>query len=389
MKRTFSLGLASIALLLFVGAGCSAVPADKNPDVVEGDSMEQGQAVFPTEGQPIRIGVSAPLTGEAASFGEAMQAGLGLALQEINEDGGVNGHPIELVYEDDRCGKDGFAAISKLVNVDKVTAIIGPLCSAAAGPGVPVAQEAGVPVILTGASAPNLTAVGDFIFRYYPSDNFQGEYAANLLFTDLGKRKVAVVYVQNDWGQGLSDVFEQKFEELGGEIVLNEAVAQDSKDIRSTLTKLKATDADAVYFPAYPAIGIVGLKQMKELGIELPVVAGDGLSAEEVASSGQAEGVIITVGRVNDPEGFAEKVKASTGKDATWVSPLTYDALHFLANIIKEKGTDGNAIKDGLFSLRYEGLAFPVGEFDERGELKEVDFDLKTIENSKIVEYKM
>lgn len=99
-----------------------------------------------TETGPINIGVTAPLSGEAASFGTGLAAGVNLAAQEINEAGGVNGRMIELVYEDDECtGEKGANAMSKLVNIDQVDAVVGPMCSTVGGPALPIAQQAGVP----------------------------------------------------------------------------------------------------------------------------------------------------------------------------------------------------------------------------------------------------
>src|SRR3990167_6450865 len=102
---------------------------------------------------PIKIGASVPLTGEAASYGEITKAGIDLAVKEVNDAGGIDGRMIEIIYEDDKCDTTGSNVFNKLVNIDKVDAIIGPVCSSAAGPGVPIAQSGKVPTIIW-ASAP-------------------------------------------------------------------------------------------------------------------------------------------------------------------------------------------------------------------------------------------
>src|SRR3989344_5711994 len=137
----------------------------------------------PTETGPIRIGASLPLTGEAASYGEITKSGIDLAVKEVNDAGGIDGRMIEIIYEDDKCDTTGSNVFNKLVNIDKVDAIIGPVCSSAAGPGVPIAQSGKVPTIIW-ASAPGLTKAGDYIFRTYPSDSFQGKYAAEYAFNN-------------------------------------------------------------------------------------------------------------------------------------------------------------------------------------------------------------
>ena len=168
--------------------------------IVVGISYFSKNSSQPTSKEPIKIGLVAPMTGEAASYGEAAFGGATLAVKEINDAGGIKGRKIELVVEDDRCSSAGANAISKLVSIDNVTAFIGPVCSASAGPGLPIAQNDKTPVIIIGASAPALTKIGDYIFRNYPSDTFQGKFAAEFVYNTLGKKKTAVIFVKNDWG---------------------------------------------------------------------------------------------------------------------------------------------------------------------------------------------
>ena len=163
-----------------------------------------------------------------------------------------------MVVEDDRCSSAGANAISKLVSIDNVTAFIGPVCSASAGPGLPIAQNDKTPVIIIGASAPALTKIGDYIFRNYPSDTFQGKFAAEFVYNTLGKKKTAVIFVKNDWGQGIRDIFVERYKQLGGEIVYDEGVIQDATDLKTQITKAKTTNPDILYFPVYPKMEWLG-----------------------------------------------------------------------------------------------------------------------------------
>lgn len=329
--------------------------------------------------EPIKIGVSLPLTGEAASFGEGGKPGAELAAKEINQSGGINGRMIELVFEDDKCSKDGASVFNKLVNIDKVTAIIGSVCSAAVGPGAPIAQKAGVPTIIWG-SAPPLPKIGDYIFRTYPSDAFQGKFAAEFVVNVLKKSSVAVLYVKNDWGQGIRDVFVPRFEELGGKVVYDEGVAQDTKDLRSFVTKIKAANPDIIYFPAYPAIGVIGLKQMRDLGLNAPVLGGDAFETDEIVKSGVAEDVMYTAGVIRNPEEFKTRVKNELGKDSNLMTPLAYDAVKILATVFAKVGTEKSAVRNELAGLSYKnGISLPVIEFDEDGDLKSAEFEVKVI----------
>lgn len=338
------------------------------------------------EKSAIKIGASFPLAGEAASLGEGGRAGADLALQEVNESGGVNGRPIEIIYEDDKCNKDGINTITKLVNVDKVAVIIGPLCSASAGPGLPVAQKALIPTIFW-ASAPHLSKIGDYMFRTYPSDSFQGRFAAQYIFNTLAKKRAAVVYVKNDWGQGIRDVFINRFKELGGEVVYDEGVSQDARDLKTILAKVKAVNPDVIYYPTYPAVGIIGLKQMKELGMKTPVLGGDGFESKEMLVP-EAEGVLYTVAKFQNPDEFKQKVKLRTGKDSNLVTPLAYDAVKIFAQIMNKVGTDQKAIRDELAKLSYrDGIASSLIEFDQDGDLKSAEFEVKIIKGGTAVPY--
>ncbi len=339
------------------------------------------------ESGPIRIGASLPLTGEAASLGEQMKAGLDVALKEINDAGGLGGRLVEIVYEDDKCSNAGASTFNKLISIDNVVAIIGPLCSAAAGPAVPIAEQSNVPTLLW-ASAPALTA-GEYIFRTYPSDSFQGKFSAEYIFNVLGKKKVAVLYVKNDWGQGLTDVFVERFGELGGAVSLSEGMDQNSTDVRTTLLKIKATAPEALFAPLYPAGGTAAVKQMKQLGLSIPVIGGDAYGAEEFVSTPEAAGTLFTEGKFPEQSAaFKEKIKSITGFESGVFTPLAYDTLKVLARVIERVGTNSQDIKEGLTQVSFTGgLSSPLIEFDQRGDLKQAEFTVKIVEGGKGIPY--
>lgn len=338
--------------------------------------------------EPIKIGLSAPLTGEAASYGEAVLGGAQLAVKEINDAGGVNGRQIQLVAEDDQCNSTGATTMQKLINVDKVVAVTGPLCSAAAGPALPIAQNAGIPVVFQG-SAPKLIQTGDWVFRNYPSDSFQGKYAAEYLYNNLKKNKVAVIYVKNDWGMGIKEVFVNRFKELGGQVVFEDSVVQDSKDFRTILTKMKAVNPDAIFLPIYPGNAGGALKQIVEMGIKVPVLGGDAFGGDEVTKIKEAEGVLYVSARTNATEEFNNKVKSVTGKTPMSFTPFAYDAVKIVAEAIKQAGsTDATAIKSKLTGMDYKGAA-AVSEvhFSADRELSTADYDVMVIKSGKAEKY--
>lgn len=352
-------------------------------------ALSQKQAAGPASGEPIKIGYIGPLTGEAASVGEPGLGGAELAVKEINDGGGVLGRPLVLVPEDDKCSADGVNAMNKLVNVDKVVAVTGPDCSSSGGPALPVAQAAKIPTVVRWASAPNLTKIGDYIFRVYPSDASQGRFIAEFVYNTLGKKKAAVIYVKNDWGQGLHDLFLARFKELGGEVIFEDSIVQDSRDIRTQLTKVKASRADVLFLPIYPGNAAAGLKQARELKIMLPVIGGDVFDAEEVITLPDAEGVLYSVAVIQNQAEFQAKVAAATGKKADKITaPMGYDAIQIIAAAIKKAGsTESQAVRDAIAQTSYQGISSPTIEFDENGDLKQAQFEIKVIKAGKSEKY--
>ena len=356
--------------------------------IVVGISYFSKNSSQPTSKEPIKIGLVAPMTGEAASYGEAAFGGATLAVKEINDAGGIKGRKIELVVEDDRCSSAGANAISKLVSIDNVTAFIGPVCSASAGPGLPIAQNDKTPVIIIGASAPALTKIGDYIFRNYPSDTFQGKFAAEFVYNTLGKKKTAVIFVKNDWGQGIRDIFVERYKQLGGEIVYDEGVIQDATDLKTQITKAKTTNPDILYFPVYPKNGVAGLKQIKQLGLTATVVGGDISFEKSIIELPEAEGVLYTEGKTNNPADFQAKVKQVSGKNTNIVAPYAYDAIKILVKVMEKVGTNQKSIRDELAKIVYrDSIAIPIVEFDVNGDLKAAEFVVKVIRKGTIVEY--
>ena len=339
--------------------------------------------------ESIKIGYFGPLTGESASLGEPGVAGAMLAVKEINEAGGVLGRPLEMVFEDDKCSAQGVQAVTKLVNIDKVVAITGPDCSSSGGPALPIAQKAGVPVVIRWASAASLTTIGNYIFRLYPSDINQSRFIAEFLYNTLGQKKAAVIYVNNAWGKGLEEGFVKRFTELGGQVVINESVTQDTRDFRTQLAKLSTSDADVLFVPIYPANGVSALKQIKEMNINIPIIGGDIFDADEVITSPGGEGVMYTVGKMNNSEEFRKKAEIVSGKKADKISaPMEYDAVKAIVKAIEMVGsTNGSAVRDALTKISFAGESATTIEFGSDRELKTYQFEIKIIKNKKAENY--
>ena len=376
MKK-LSLWLTLGAAVVLVGGGCSQAPG---PDGV-GDNQVKNNAA---DTSPIKLGYVGPLTGEAASLGNDGLAAAKIAVDEVNKAGGVNGRMLELVAEDGQCNpKVATNAGNKLINVDKVPAIVGGLCSGETMAIAPMAEQNKVIMVSTCSSAPTVTAAGDYIFRTYPSDAFQGKYAADYVYTTMGKKKAAVMNPQGDYGVGIKNSFEARFKELGGEIVLSEEHATDNRDFRTTLTKIKASGAEVVYFPGYPEAVVAGAKQAKELNLGIPLFGADAWDDAKVTGNAVTNGYMYTVASSDiKDENWVNKLKA-VGANNTVCAPRAYDNVKILADVMKRVGTDTTKMKDELYKVKdYAGVGGSVS-FDSNGDMTTANYVVKLVKGGK------
>lgn len=347
----------------------------------------------PAAPQPLVIGFIGPLTGDGASLGQNARAGVELAVTEVNAAGGVNGRPLQVIYEDGKCnGKDAANAANKLINVDKVPVILGGACSGETMSFASAAEAAKTVVFSYCSSAPAISDAGDYIFRDYPSDLYQGSFAADYIFNTLKKKTLAVLYVKSDWGSGIKGVFVDAFTKLGGKIVLEEGYEQTSRDLRAQLTKIKAAKPDIVYFLGYTEGSIVGLKQAAELKLKVPMFGGDAWDDPKIFSGAgkAAEGVMYSVVYAPLSDAFKLAMKTKVGSDEIVAcTPPAYDAVHLLSQVMTRVGTDASTIKDALYKTTYDGgVSSAHIAFDSRGDLVGAGYVVKVVKDGKAVSMK-
>lgn len=335
-------------------------------------------------GGVINLGFIAPLTGDAANIGQNAKAAVEVAVEEINASGGVDGKTVNVIYEDGKCtGKDAANAASKLINADKVSVILGGACSGETSAFTGLAEQTKTVVLSYCSSAPAITNAGDYIFRNYPSDTFQGSYAAEYLKNTLNKSKVAVMYVKSDWGVGIKDVFKERFTALGGSIVAEEGYEQTAREFRTTLSKLKTSGADVIYFLGYTEASIPALKQAKELAVNLQFFGGDAWDDSKIWTDAGAsgEGAMYTVVSANPSDSFKSALAKKVGSSEVGVcSPTAYDAMHIIAKVIAEVGNDSVKIKDALYKINYTGgVSSESIKFDQNGDLVGANYIVKKV----------
>ncbi len=374
-----------MVLLLIAGlvfaTGC-VTDTSITGDVTDETSIEE-------ELDPIKLGVMLPLTGEAASWGENGLAGITLATNEINALGGIDGRQIEMYVEDDQCSSASVSAIQTLINVDDVNVIVGPVCSAASGPALPVAVADGIPIMLIAASAPDLTSYGDNVFRVYPSDAFQGSVAAEFVIEEEGHENIAIVYVKNDWGEGIYNVFREEALALGANIVYESGTLEDEVDFKTEITKLQSMDVDAIYLPLHPNGGVAFFKQMEDQGLDIPIYGGDAFSGSETYASGYGNGVKFSVPKGEWNDAFEDDIHSLSGfsdLDLSIAAPLGYDAAMVMFEAIDEaESLSYSSIISSLFDISMPGVFSELIEFDEIGDIIGAEYEWYMIQDGETI----
>lgn len=345
-----------------------------------------GSNKTPTETSPITVGFVGPLTGDAASIGTVAKAGAELAVQEVNAAGGINGRQLNVIYEDTQCASTpANNAANKLMNVDKVTAILGGTCSTETSAFAPAAMQNKTIVLSYCSSAPSLSKTGKYFFRDYPSDLLQGKIMAEYAYNTLGARDVYILYHVSDWGTGLKDIFSQRFQELGGTVLGTDGSQQENRDYRTQLAKVKASDAHFVYAPMYTEGSAAAMKQAKELGLTAQLLGGDTWDDTKFQESVKNLGTFIYPKIATPPaDEFNKRIEAQAGvKEVPICATESYDAVHILAQALKRAGTDPDDLANALRETKYDGVSGHV-EFDQNGDMKGGAYTMRKIASGKV-----
>ena len=311
----------------------------------------------------IRIGEYGSLTGGTATFGTSTHEGVMLALNEINETGGLLGKQVRVITEDDQSKpEEAVTAVLKLIKQNGVVAVVGEVASSRSLAAAPQCQGNQIPMISPSSTNPKVTQVGDYIFRACFIDPFQGSTMAKFAFNVLKAREFAILTdKKNDYSVGLTDFFRDTIKKLGGEIVSEESYTEGDIEFKAQLTAIKAYNPDAIYVPGYYTECALIARQARELGLTAVLLGGDGWdSPKTVEIGGKAvEGVYFTNHYSEEEQRpevqrFIADYKAGYGgKTPDAMAVLGYDAMKMLADAIRRAGsTSGPAIRDALAATK-------------------------------------
>lgn len=312
--------------------------------------------------EPIKIGYLAALTGDYAQYGITEVNMAKLVVGDINAKGGILGRKIELIpYDTKTRNEDAVNAVRRMIESDKVCAIVGANSSGINIATAPIVAKGKTPQISTVGTNPFVTVdnkgkVRLYSFRICFTDPYQGALAADLAYNDLKKTKAAILYnVGSDYAQGLREFFVKDYEKLGGKIVADEGFRETDVDFRAQLTTIKNSGADLLFLPGMGKDMALAIKQAQELGLKVTVIGGDGYAEfmNEIAGPAMKGTFWVNHTYLDDPEMapiFARYKEVYKDDCKEFVNgTMAYDAMYWLIDAIKRAGkADGQAIAKAL-----------------------------------------
>ena len=293
----------------------------------------------------IKVGEYGSLTGGTATFGTSSKNGIELFVDNLNAQGGIGGKKIHILVEDDQSKPEEAAtAVNKLIAQDGVVAVLGEVASSRSLAAAPICQSAAVPMISPASTNPKVTEVGDYIFRVCYIDPFQGMVIAKFAKNTLHFSKAAVFRDnKNDYSVGLANYFTEAYLGMGGTIVADESYSEGDQDFKAQLTVLKSKKPEFIFIPGYyTEVGLIA-RQARELGLNVPMLGGDGWVSDrllEIAQDALNGSFLVNHYYEKDPnplvQGFVTSYRKRYNATPDGLAALAYDAAGVLAHAIQQ-----------------------------------------------------
>lgn len=340
----------------------------------------------------IVIASANPMTGDSAQFGDMKVKAIELAISEYNDNGGINGKKVKLLIGDDTGNpKEAPNVAQKFASDNSVLAVIGHWNSSCTLAAREIYNGVGLPVITDSVNKTITDGTTENIFRISLTDTAQAYRLAEYAYNVMNKRKVAIMYTANDFGNGLKNDFTQRFTELGGEIVADEVFFEgQSKDFNPQLTKIKGTNPDLMFIAGYYVEAALIAQQSRDMGFGVDLLGTEGISSEELVKLGgeAVEGIKFTAFFHPDVEytgtkDFVNRFVEKYNKEPDTYAALAYDSAKLILKAIEEKGASREAILEYINNVDdFPGVAGPI-QFENNNVTRNVI--IVTVENGKIV----
>lgn len=315
----------------------------------------------------IKVGFNVPLTGFAAADGKSALDGARLAIEQANAKGGVAGQKLELViYDDQASPKEAVPVATKLVERDKVAAAVSGSYSGSTRAAAAIFQRGQVPYVVAYAIHPDITLAGDYMFRVSAMGEVQGRGGAKLV-QSLGKQKVALITVKNDFGQALAAGFKEAAPKLGLSIVNEYEYGMADRQFGPLVSKVKADNPEVIYASGYFFNAGPLVSQLRAAGVTAPIIGQEGYDSDkfiEIAGAA-SEGTLVTTSLDRDSDAPATKAfladyRKATGAGADMVAASAFTAVSVVVEGLKKtNGKGGATLKDALAAGSYDT---PIGK---------------------------
>ena len=338
------------------------------------------------ENTTIDVGVLVPLTGDLAAYGSDGLEGIYIAVDEINEEGGIRGKDVRIICRDTAGDPDRAAAMMEDLADQGVPVVIGPVTSSSAIAVAPVAEARQVVLISPTATTPLLSGAGRYVYRTISSDTYQGRGMATVLRSLHPEvNSVAVLSIENTYGTGLRESFTAAWTTQGGTVVCEIPFENGRTDFSAVITSVRDSEADAValisYLPEAQAVFREGARQ--ELGV--PWIASDAIvTAEFIAAAGPAtEGIVATIqaNQVQSPSFITEYCRRTNATSVNWQAAYAYDTMMIIAEAVEHGGYTADGIRNHLDIIRFLGICGPK-VFDDNGDIPPA-FDVMRIRDGR------
>ncbi|MBP1735228.1 MAG: transporter substrate-binding protein [Deltaproteobacteria bacterium] len=343
----------------------------------------------------IKIGLLAPLTGQAAADGLSVQNSVKLAVEKVNAEGGLMGKKVELITYDDRAdGKEAVALARKLIEQDKVVAVVGGSYSTPSRAMAPIFQEEKIPAVYAYAVHPDVTKAGNFNFRNGFLGMVEGKAAAYTAVKLLKAKKIALLISDNDFGRTLAEGFKmyiEKYAKGAATITSVQAYPMQEKDFKAYLSKIKDENVDAIFSSGYYFQTGPVVKQAREMGIKAHIIGEEGADSPkflEIAGK-SAEGFVIVTNLNRDDkraqvQNFLKTFESRYKIQPDMVGASAYDAFMIIVDGIKRaKSVKGPDIRATIATLKdFDGLTGQIKRFTPEGEVVK-DVQVQTVKNGR------
>jgi branched-chain amino acid transport system substrate-binding protein len=309
---------------------------------------------------PVIVGVSGPLTGQYAQYGADWKRGFDLALAEVNGAGGIGGRPLAIDFQDTQSDpRQSVAVAQRFAGDPRVVMELGDFSSAASMAASPIYQRARLVQFGFTNSHPDFTKGGDYMWSNAPNQADDMPILADFAIKKLGFRKLAVLFINGDWGRTSKDIFLHAAADRGAAVVASEGYLPTEQDFRSTLVRVRDAGPDALILISYYPDGAQIVRQARTMGLTQPVVATGSVYSPKFLELGgpEVEGVYTNANFFpEDPrpvvQRFVAGFRAMYGTDPGSYNARAYDAMVVAATVMRRFGADRQAIHNGLGKVR-------------------------------------